>query len=210
MKFYKHYKNKPYRYHGIAKHSESLEDYVIYECLYPNELAKMWIRPKKMFEENIVLDSVEVARFKKIKLITHEFENITNQIQTIQSLCQNILGSEAKNLSEKLSQSKRFYLVTAEIESKIVGFKLGYEISSDCFYSWLGGVLSEYQGLGIANELAEVQESWCKRNSYKKIQTKTQNRYKEMLILNLNRGFQIIGFEKGEWNQEKIILEKNL
>ncbi len=31
MKLFRHYKNKPYKYIGTAKHSETLEDMVIYE-----------------------------------------------------------------------------------------------------------------------------------------------------------------------------------
>lgn len=52
---YRHYKGKFYEVLGVAKHSETLEDYVHYQCLHPNKLSKTWIRPRAMFEENIVL-----------------------------------------------------------------------------------------------------------------------------------------------------------
>jgi hypothetical protein len=48
-----HYKGMPYQFLFYAKHSESLEDYAVYECLYENESAKIWIRPKAMFEEKL-------------------------------------------------------------------------------------------------------------------------------------------------------------
>ncbi len=46
---FRHYKEKDYRYLGIVRHSESLEELVLYEALYDNELGKVWVRPKEMF-----------------------------------------------------------------------------------------------------------------------------------------------------------------
>ena len=48
--FYRHYKDKPYRALGLCRHSETLEELVLYEALYPNELGSLWVRPKEMFE----------------------------------------------------------------------------------------------------------------------------------------------------------------
>ncbi len=50
----------------IVKHSETLEDLVYYECLYDNELAKLWVRPMKMFFETVVINGEEVPRFKYV------------------------------------------------------------------------------------------------------------------------------------------------
>lgn len=48
---YEHYKNSEHRYRviGVAKHSETLEDLVIYDTLYENEMSKLWARPLEMF-----------------------------------------------------------------------------------------------------------------------------------------------------------------
>ena len=44
---YKHYKNRFYIVEGVARHSETLEEMVIYRALYgENEL---WARPKDIF-----------------------------------------------------------------------------------------------------------------------------------------------------------------
>ncbi|MBI5655235.1 DUF1653 domain-containing protein [Candidatus Uhrbacteria bacterium] len=48
---YRHYSGKAYKVIGIGKHSETLEDMVIYEALYDNQLSKIWIRPVAMFTE---------------------------------------------------------------------------------------------------------------------------------------------------------------
>lgn len=46
---YRHYKGKLYRVIDIVRHSETLEDMVLYECLYENNLGKLWVRPKELF-----------------------------------------------------------------------------------------------------------------------------------------------------------------
>jgi hypothetical protein len=62
---YQHFKTKNfYQVIGIAKHSETLEDLVVYECLYENPLSKIWVRPMKMFLENVEIDGKSVPRFK--------------------------------------------------------------------------------------------------------------------------------------------------
>ena len=63
---YKHYKGGEYQVLGVAKHSETLEDFVVYEALYNNEIAKLWIRPLAMFEEEVEVDGKRVPRFKKM------------------------------------------------------------------------------------------------------------------------------------------------
>lgn len=63
-KFYIHYKNKPYHFIGIAKNSETMEEFVVYECLYENKVAKLWVRPRKMFEERVSIEGQQVPRFR--------------------------------------------------------------------------------------------------------------------------------------------------
>jgi hypothetical protein len=64
---YEHYKGKRYRVHGVVRHSETLEELVLYEALYANDLGKMWVRPKKMFLESIELEGKVVPRFKPLQ-----------------------------------------------------------------------------------------------------------------------------------------------
>jgi len=63
---YEHYKGENYRVIGVAKHSEMLEDYVVYEALYDNKLSKLWIRPLWMFLEDVETADGKVPRFKFI------------------------------------------------------------------------------------------------------------------------------------------------
>lgn len=65
---YKHSKTgKLYRVIGVAKHSETLEDYVVYEPLYDNPTSGLWIRPLSMFMESIMLHGKKVPRFEYIR-----------------------------------------------------------------------------------------------------------------------------------------------
>ncbi len=59
---YQHYKGGIYEVIGIAKHSENLEEMVVYKALYGEN--GLWVRPLKMFLENVIVDEKEVPRFK--------------------------------------------------------------------------------------------------------------------------------------------------
>ena len=63
---YRHYKGHEYRVHSIARHSETLEDYVVYEPMYKS-VSKLWIRPLSMFIETVDIDGKRVPRFEFIR-----------------------------------------------------------------------------------------------------------------------------------------------
>ena len=58
---YRHYKGNMYRAIGIARHSETLEEMVIYQALYGDQ--GLWARPASMFFEKVVVDGEEKERF---------------------------------------------------------------------------------------------------------------------------------------------------
>ncbi|MBS3147800.1 DUF1653 domain-containing protein [Candidatus Woesearchaeota archaeon] len=62
---YRHYKGKNYKVLGTARHSETLEELVVYQALYESEFGKdaIWVRPKKMFEESVEIEGKKVLRF---------------------------------------------------------------------------------------------------------------------------------------------------
>ena len=63
---YRHYKGKEYRVIGTAKHSETLEDLVVYESLYDNQTSKLWVRPLMMFIETVEIGGKKIPRFEYI------------------------------------------------------------------------------------------------------------------------------------------------
>lgn len=60
-KTYKHYKGNIYKVIALAKHSETLEDMVVYQSVKTNEI---WVRPKKMWSE--IVDDKGTLRFTPV------------------------------------------------------------------------------------------------------------------------------------------------
>jgi hypothetical protein len=61
---YRHYKGKEYEVIGIARHSETMEELVVYKALYQTEGENLWVRPLKMFTEEITIDGITLKRFE--------------------------------------------------------------------------------------------------------------------------------------------------
>ena len=57
-KIYRHYKGNYYKVLGIAKHSETLEEMVVYQSI---EHGEIWVRPYSMWSE--VVDEQGTLRF---------------------------------------------------------------------------------------------------------------------------------------------------
>lgn len=66
---YEHYKGNRYRVIGVARHSETLEELVVYEALNDSEEFgdnAIWTRPLAMFIESVEVDGRQVPRFRFI------------------------------------------------------------------------------------------------------------------------------------------------
>lgn len=61
---YKHYKGKEYEVLGLARHSETLEDLVVYRALYGEQA--LWVRPLKMFVGEVEIGGEKKLRFEYI------------------------------------------------------------------------------------------------------------------------------------------------
>lgn len=59
---YEHYKGNQYEVIGVARHSETLEEMVVYRALYGNH--DLWVRPIKMFGEEVEKDGIRMPRFR--------------------------------------------------------------------------------------------------------------------------------------------------
>lgn len=64
MGIYKHYKGKFYQVLGVALHTETLEEVVVYQSLH--EPFSLWARPRVMFEETVIFNEVTILRFQYI------------------------------------------------------------------------------------------------------------------------------------------------
>src|SRR5436305_7880786 len=90
---YRHFKGKEYSVVGIAHHSETLEELVVYRQEYGNH--RLWVRPKEMFLEEVKVDGQEAPRFQCLD------EDQTNRTNAI-NLFADIPGSLPKEFFQTL------------------------------------------------------------------------------------------------------------
>lgn len=62
---YEHYKKIRYKILAVARHSETLEELVVYQALYGEN--DVWIRPLSMFLESIEINNVMTPRFHLVQ-----------------------------------------------------------------------------------------------------------------------------------------------
>ncbi len=91
-----------------------------------------------------------------------------------------------------LEGKKNLSILAVSRNGELAGFKMGYEQKNGRYYSWLGGIKAEYRKQGLASEVMKRQHEWLKREGYHSVQTKTKNKWRSMLILNIKCGFDII------------------
>lgn len=71
---YRHYKGAEYRVLGIARHSETEEELVLYQALYGD--FELWVRPLAMFSGSVEVDGRQRPRFALIRAETPPFSAI--------------------------------------------------------------------------------------------------------------------------------------
>lgn len=59
---YRHFKGNEYEVIAIAKHSETLEETVVYKALYGD--GGYWVRPASMWNETVIKDGKTFKRFE--------------------------------------------------------------------------------------------------------------------------------------------------
>ena len=67
---YRHFKGNEYQVLEVARHSETLEEFVVYRALYESkdgEPGGLWIRPLKMFTEEVEREGRRQPRFALIE-----------------------------------------------------------------------------------------------------------------------------------------------
>ena len=59
--YYRHFKGMSYRVLGVARHSETMEEHVVYQALYGDH--GLWVRPAAMFAETVEHEGRVQPRF---------------------------------------------------------------------------------------------------------------------------------------------------
>ena len=116
-------------------------------------------------------------------------------------------------LKNELSMKSGLLILLARVDGRYVAYKVGYRLSEadEFFYSWIGGVHPEFRQQGLAKALMLEQHKLAKELGCTYVRTKTKNKYREMLILNIKMGFDIVGIHhKLNEKFHGIVLEKPL
>ena len=61
---WRHFKGNEYRVLGMARHSETLEEMVVYQALYGQK--GLWVRPVAMWEEQVERETYSGPRFVRV------------------------------------------------------------------------------------------------------------------------------------------------
>ncbi len=72
---YEHYKGQKYEVIGICRHSETLEELVVYRALYGD--YRLWVRPHKMFTDTIAIENTIIPRFRFLGNIFEESPKVS-------------------------------------------------------------------------------------------------------------------------------------
>lgn len=62
---YRHFKGNEYQVLCLARHSETMEEMIVYRALYGEQ--GIWVRPARMWKETVERDGKTYPRFTKIE-----------------------------------------------------------------------------------------------------------------------------------------------
>ena len=123
---YRHYKGNYYEVIGFAKHSETLEDMVIYKALYGD--YGTWTRPLSMWENPIEVDGKTVKRFEFVggNNQTGRKHNLGEALSAINSTiakCEKAQHKLTEGMPQYTLMKRRleaFYIATSLIEKEML------------------------------------------------------------------------------------------
>jgi cupin 2 domain-containing protein len=78
---YRHYKGNVYTVLGVARHSETKEELVVYRQEYGEH--GLWVRPKQMFLETVKVDGQDVPRFQHLGMENERRENLKSLFEDL-------------------------------------------------------------------------------------------------------------------------------
>ncbi|KYG59904.1 GNAT family N-acetyltransferase [Planococcus maritimus] len=144
-----------------------------------------------------------------IRYQTFTSEPSNTLTEEITALHRDIFGGPGHWL-EQLNSQEHVLIHLALADGHVAGYKIGYGLDDTRFYSWLGAVCPDCRKLGIASELMRRQHEDLKGMGFEIVRTKTMNKWRGMLLLNIQTGFDVLETEVDSRGQLKIVLEKKL
>jgi GNAT superfamily N-acetyltransferase len=101
--------------------------------------------------------------------------------------------------------------MVARLESRAVGFAIGFELKPRVFYLWFLGVLNSHRRQGIASQLLDAIHHWARDNEYESVRVECFNRQRAMLQLALENEYDVVGLRwDADHSDNLILLQKAL
>ncbi|MFM2588381.1 GNAT family N-acetyltransferase [Vibrio sp. TBV020] len=117
-------------------------------------------------------------------------------VQVVEQIKEFAHKETVESLAARLEGKSRSLIQVAQEGDNLLGFKIGYQLDKETFYSWFGGVSALARKKGVAQKLLEIQEQWAIEQGYKQLKVKSRNQFPAMLRLLIRNGYLIENFEE--------------
>lgn len=152
---YQHYKGGEYKVLYLVKNSETKEDMVVYQDI--NHEDKLWVRPKKMFLEEVEVAGIKKPRFEFIS--EEEIDSWENKYLRALADYQNLIKQNAKDRQELIKYAVNDFLhdllpVYDHLKMSLVG--ISEEAAKNPWAQGVIHVLKQFKDVLAAQGIEEI------------------------------------------------------
>lgn len=152
---YRHYKGGEYKVLYLVKNSETKEDMVVYQDI--NHEDKLWVRPKKMFLEEVEVAGIKKPRFEFIS--EEEIDSWENKYLRALADYQNLIKQNAKDRQEFIKYAVNDFLhdllpVYDHLKMSLVG--ISEEAAKNPWAQGVIHVLKQFKDVLAAQGIEEI------------------------------------------------------
>ncbi|USD66731.1 GNAT family N-acetyltransferase [Vibrio sp. SCSIO 43136] len=116
-------------------------------------------------------------------------------VQVVNAIPEFVTKETVTSLASRIERFDDALVLVAELEGELIGFKIGYALDNNTYYSWFGGVAPIGRKQGTAQALLDYQEQWVMKRGYKTLKVKSRNQFGNMLRFLIKNSYMIDDFE---------------
>ena len=136
-------------------------------------------------------------------------EGSINELHSVNILIKEFSRPYSIEEFNKRLNDKFWIGLVAEDKSGLIGFKVGYELEKNIFYSWLGGVILTARRKGIAKALLKEQEERVFKHKFREIRVKSSYKFQNMTKLLKSNNYKATNIRKStNLKDNKILFRK--